>query len=473
MMDDRAAEAWRNDQAHFIHPYTDFTTFRAEGSQVITRSHGTRVEDSGGRSYLDAIAGLWCINLGHGRAEIAEAMAQQAVEMPYFNTFGHSTNVPASLLAGEIAKISPGDLNHVFFTTGGSTANDTAIRLIHFYFNRLGKPSKKKIIARNDGYHGSTYFAAALTGIHGVHYGFDRIAQDIVHHISAANMYRRPVGMDEQQFCDFLVDEFRHRITQLGADNVAAFVAEPVMGAGGVLVAPRGYHQQMAQVCREHDILYVADEVVTGFGRLGHWFASEDRFGHVPDVIVTAKGISSGYCPLGATLISERIYDVISVPQGPGGVLSHGFTYSGHPVACAAALKTIEILKRENIFSQVRKMGAYLQKRLQELNRHGIVGDVRGDHLMAGIELVKDRAERANFEPETGAAHRVFLAARERGVIVRPVGNVIILSPPLVVSEAEIDEIINALHEALDEVGPKLLERGSSVGTRPDTISNA
>jgi putrescine aminotransferase len=379
--------------------------------------------------------------------------------MPYFNTFGHSTNVPASLLAGEIAAITPGDLNHVFFTTGGSTANDTAIRLIHFYFNRLGKPSKKKIISRHDAYHGSSYFAAALTGIHGVHYGFDRIAQDIVHHVSAANMYRRPDGMDEAAFCDFLVDELRNRITQLNADNVAAFIAEPVMGAGGVLVAPAGYHRRVAELCRENDILYVADEVVTGFGRLGHWFASEDRFGHVPDVIVSAKGISSGYCPLGATILSSRIYEVISRPQGPGGTLSHGFTYSGHPVSCAAALKTIEILKSEDIFANVRNVGPYLQDRLQRLRRHEIVGDVRGDHLMAGIELVRDRQQRTGFAPELGAAHQVFLAARKRGVIVRPVGNVLVLSPPLIFTRDEVDETVDALDGALAEATPGLLGR--------------
>lgn len=449
--------AWQADKDHFIHPYTDFTTFAREGSQVIREASGVTVTDTDGKTYLDAIAGLWCINLGHGRDEIADAMGEQARKMAYFNTFGHSTNVPAALLAARIAERAPGPLNHVFYSTGGSTANDTAVRLIHYYFNRLGKHAKKKIISRNDGYHGSTYFASALTGIHGVHFGFDRIAQDVVHHVSAANLYRRPAGMDEAQFCDFLVDELRQRIHQLGAENVAAFIAEPVMGAGGVLVAPEGYHARVAEVCRENEILYIADEVVTGFGRLGHWFASEDRFGHVPDVIVSAKGISSGYCPLGATLFSDAIHEVISKPQGPGGVLSHGFTYSGHPVSCAAALATIDIIEREGILPHVRDVGPYLQTRLKELMRHEVVGDVRGDHLMAGIELVSDRATRTNFGPDAGAAHKIFVAARKRGVIVRPVGNVIILSPPLVLTRADIDRIVDTLHETLDEVGPALL----------------
>ena len=458
--------AWQNDRDHFIHPYTDFTTFPTEGSQVIVHSKGMHVTDEAGRSYLDAIAGLWCINLGHGREDIAEAMAAQAREMPYFNTFGHSTNVPAAILAGQIAALTPGDLNNVFYTTGGSTANDTAIRLVHYYFNRLGRPSKKKIISRHNAYHGSTYFAAALTGIHGVHYGFDRISQDIVHHLSAANTYRRPAGTTEAEFCDFLVDELCNRIAQLGAENIAAFIAEPVMGAGGVLVAPEGYHRRMAEVCRQHEILYVADEVVTGFGRLGHWFASEERFGHIPDVIVSAKGISSGYCPLGAAIFSDRLHEVIARPQGPGGVLSHGFTYSGHPVSCAAALKTIDILKTEEIFANVHEAGSYMQQRLRELTRLEIVGDVRGEKLMAGVELVCDRASRKNFPVEVGAAHKVFVAARERGVIVRPVGDVIILSPPLVISKTQIDQLVDALHDAIAEVTPNLLARAGSMTGR-------
>lgn len=455
--DQNEDHVWQADRDHFIHPYTDFATFYREGSQVIRESEGVTVTDAEGKTYIDAIAGLWCINLGHGRTDIANAMGEQARKMAYFNTFGHSTNIPASLLAAKVAERAPGHLNHLFYSTGGSTANDTAIRLIHYYFNRLGKHRKKKIISRNDSYHGSTYFASSLTGIHSVHLGFDRISQDIVHHVSAANLYRRPVGMNEPQFCDFLIDELRQRIHQLGAENIAAFIAEPIMGAGGVLVAPEGYHRRVAELCAENEILYVADEVVTGFGRLGHWFASYDRFDHLPDVIVSAKGISSGYCPLGATLFSDAIHEVISIPQAPGGVLAHGFTYSGHPVSCAAALATIEIIERENILDHVRIVGPYLQTRLKELLRHEVVGDVRGDHLMAGIELVRDRANRENFAPDSAAAHRIFVAARKRGLIVRPVGNVIILSPPLILTKSNIDHIVDTLHEAIAEEGPSLL----------------
>ncbi|GAA5047885.1 aminotransferase [Erythrobacter westpacificensis] len=456
------SEAWQADRDHFVHPYTDFTTFHDTGSQVISHGDAMFVTDEQGQSYLDGIAGLWCVNLGHGRTEIAQAMADQAMRLGYYNTFGHSTNVPAANLARQLAERAPGGLNHVFFTTGGSTANDTAVRLAHFYFNRMGKPSKKKILSRNNGYHGSTYFASALTGIHGIHYGFDRISQDIVHHLSAANCYRRPDGMDEAQFCDFLIDEARHRIEQLGADNIAAFIAEPVMGAGGVLVAPAGYHRRMAEVCKDNDMLYIADEVVTGFGRLGHWFASENHFGHVPDILITAKGLSSGYCPIGAAIFSEKIYEGISKPQGPGGTLSHGFTYSGHPVACAAALKSIELYEAEDVFTNVRDTGPYMQDRLQGLLRHEVVGDVRGDHLMAGIELVADREAKRNFPPDLAAAEVVFRRAREHGVIVRPVGDTIILSPPLIISREQVDTLIDGLDQAIEDVSGQLLSRAGT-----------
>tara|TARA_A100001391_G_scaffold130111_6_gene89487 strand:+ start:52371 stop:53762 length:1392 start_codon:yes stop_codon:yes gene_type:complete len=455
------SDAWRADRDHFLHPYTDFTTFQDTGSQVISHGDAMYVVDETGRSYLDGIAGLWCVNLGHGRSEIAKAMGDQAQQLGYFNTFGHSTNTPAALLAKQLAERTPGDLNHVFFTTGGSTANDTAVRLAHYYFNRLGKPRKKKILSRNSGYHGSTYFAAALTGIHGIHYGFDRIAEDIVHHLSAANCYRRPEGMDEAQFCDFLIDEARHRIEQLGADNIAAFIAEPVMGAGGVLVAPEGYHRRMAEVCKENEILYIADEVVTGFGRLGHWFASEDRFGHIPDILITAKGLSSGYCPIGAAVFSDRIYEALSKPQGPGGVLSHGFTYSGHPVSCAAALKSIELYEKEDVFSNVRDTGPYLMERLKGLSRHEVVGDIRGDHLMVGVELVADREAKRNFPPDMAAAEVVFGRARDHGVIVRPVGDTIILSPPLIISREQVDTLVDGLDQAIADVSGQLLSRAA------------
>jgi adenosylmethionine-8-amino-7-oxononanoate aminotransferase len=448
------------DRDHFIHPYTDFSIFPQEGSQVISEARGVTVIDEQGREYLDAIAGLWCVNIGHGREEMADAIRDQVARMQYYNPFGHSTNEPAAKLAARLAELAPGDLNHVFYSSGGSTANDVAARLAHYYFSQRGMPSKKKILSRVDAYHGSTYFASNLTGIHGTKIGFNRIAEDMIHHLSAANMYRAPPGMGEGDYCDFLVAELEHRIAQLGADNIAAFFAEPVMGAGGVLVAPDGYHKRMQEVCRANDILFVADEVVTGFGRLGEWFVSEALYDCQPDILVSAKGISSGYIPLGATIVSDKVYAEIARPQVEGGTLSMGFTYSGHAVACAAALKNIEILERERICEHVRETGPGLLRELEILRELPIVGDVRGSHYMAGIELVVDTATRQPFDAVVGSAQRVFKRCLSRGVIVRPVGNVIVLSPPLIFTTEHCGQVATTLYECIRETVAELTVAG-------------
>lgn len=447
---------WQMDKDHFIHPYTDFSTFGQEGSQIISRASGIHVVDNEGARYIDAIAGLWCVNVGHGRAEIADAVRQQILDMQYFNPFGHSTNEPAAILAAKLAQLSPGDLNHVFYSTGGSTANDVAVRFAHYYHAQHGEPLRTKIISRLDGYHGSTYLAASLTGIHATKIGFNRIAEDLISHVSAANMYRRPEGMNEAEYCDYLVQEFRARVEQLGPDNVAAFIAEPIMGAGGVLVAPSGYHRRIWEICQEHGILYIADEVVTAFGRLGHWFASEAEFDYVPDILVSAKGITSGYIPLGATLVSDRVYAALSRPQVEGGALTLGFTYSGHAVACAAALKNLEIMERESLCSHVQSVGSYFEEKLQTLSDLQLVGDVRGQKLMAGIELVASQETKAPLDAAANAAHRVFEIARTRGVIVRPIGNTVVLSPPLIIVEEQVDEIFEALQASILEVTREL-----------------
>lgn len=439
------SDIWQKDRDHLLHPYADFSTFAKEGSQVIERAEGMYVTDGDGNKLLDGIAGLWCVNIGHGRQEMADTIAKQVMDMQYYNPFGHSTNVPASQLGAKLAELAPGNLNHVYYTCGGSTANDAAIRLVHYYFEIQGKHRKKKIISRNDGYHGATYVAASLTGIHGTKYGFDRIGEDFIHHVSAANMYAKPEEMSEDAYCDHLVQEFEDRIAQLGPDNVAAFIAEPIMGAGGVLVAPKGYHKRMYDVCKKHGMLYIADEVVTAFGRLGEWFASEKVFGMVPDILVCAKGLSSGYVPLGATIISSDVYDVIAQPQCEGGVFSMGFTYFGHPVACAAALKNIEIMEREDLLGNAREVGTYLQESAKSLLNLPIVGDVRGSHLMLGIDLVANKQTKAALDMDEKASARIFKGCMDRGVIVRPVGDRIIISPPLVITKEECDDIINAV----------------------------
>ncbi|MXX90015.1 MAG: aminotransferase [Boseongicola sp. SB0677_bin_26] len=444
-----ANSAWAKDRAHVLHPYTDFSSFHDEGSQVIDRASGMHVTDADGRRLLDGIAGLWCVNIGHGRREMAEAISAQVMQMQYYNPFGHSTNVPAAELGFWLAQNAPGDLNHVYYTCGGSTANDAAIRLVHYYNSMRGLHRKKKIISRNHAYHGATCVAAELTGIHATKNGFDRVGQDFIHHVSAANMREKPDDMTEAAYCDLLVQEFRDRIDQLGPENVAAFIAEPIMGAGGVLVAPEGYHRRMRGVCKRNDILYVADEVVTAFGRLGEWFASERVFDCQPDVLVLAKGITSGYVPLGATLISDEIYEAISRPQCEGGVFSMGLTYFGHPVACAAALKNIEIMEREDLLSNAVTVGAFLQGDAQRLHDLPCVGDVRGKGLMLAVDLVADKATKAPLPVNARAGERVFKKCVDNDVIVRPVGDRIVLSPPIIISTDQCSEIVDAIGDAI------------------------
>ena len=458
-----AKALWRMDRDHFIHPYTDFATFREEGSHIITEAEGVYVTDAQGNRFLDGIAGLWCVNIGHGRREMAECVAAQTLRMEYYNPFGHSGNEPAALLSAKLAELAPGDLNHVFYATGGSTANDASIRLAHYYNNLRGKPRKKKVISRLRAYHGSTYVTANLTGIHDTKRGFDRIADDWIHHVSAPDMYRRPRGaerLNEADYCDFLIAELDNRITQLGADNVAAFIAEPIIGAGGVLVAPEGYHRKAWEVCRKHDVLYIADEVVTGFGRLGHWFASESAYGHVPDILVGAKGVTSGYIPLGFALFSDEIYSVISQPQCEGGLLSMGFTYSGHPVACAAALKNIEIMARERLCEKVRELGPKLFSLARSLSDLPIVGDVRGSHFMLGIEFVEDKASQKPFPAQARIAERVFRHCHRRGLIVRPLGQQVVLSPPLILDLPQARKMFAILRAAIEETCADLKREG-------------
>jgi len=452
-------DIWKKDLDHFIHPYTDFPSFKKEGSHIITEGSGAYVTDVDGNKLIDGIGGLWCVNIGHGREEMAEAIAEQAKTLEYYNPFGPTTNVPAALLSAKLAELAPEGLNHVFYANSGSAANDLTIRLVHYYFNLIGQPSKKKIISRVNGYHGATYLSASLTGIHGTKHGFD-LVPDFIHHISEANLYRRPEGMDEAAYCDHLVREFEDRILQLGPDNVAAFVAEPLMGAGGVLVAPDGYFKRMWDVCQRYDLLFIADEVVTAFGRLGHMFASEDLYGVRPDFINTAKGLTSGYIPMSATMISDRVYEVISQPQMEGGALTMGFTYSGHPIGCAAALKNIEILEREDICGHVRKIGPVFGKMMDELRDLPLVGDVRGGELMRAVELVSNKQTKEGFPATAGSAMRVYQRCLDRGVVIRPIGDLIVLSPPLVVTEEDCRKMIDVLRVSIIETATELSSEG-------------
>jgi adenosylmethionine-8-amino-7-oxononanoate aminotransferase len=453
-------DIWQKDKDHFIHPWTDFSTFQEQGSMVVAESEGAYIFDSDGKRYLDGIGGLWCVNVGYGRAEIGRAMAEQATKMTYYSSFGHHTTVPVAELSAKLASLAPGPLNHVLYGSGGSMANDTTVRLVHFYFNQLGMPDKKMIITRENGYHGSTYLAMSMTGIDYDHIGFDVIGEPLIQRVSGPDLYRRPEGTTPEEYTDLLLAEFRAKVESLGPENVAAFFAEPIMGAGGVLVPPPGYLKGMRDLCTEFQVLFVADEVVTAFGRLGHFFASEDVFGIVPDIINSAKGLTSAYAPLSATLISDGIYDVISVPQAEGSVFAHGFTYSGHPVCCAAALANIEIIEREDICGHVRRVGPYFSERLASLSDLGIVGDVRGSHFMQCVENVADKETKELFDPSVHVGDRVAGACEKRGLIVRPIAHLNVLSPPLVLTVEQIDWMVDVLRDGIIEVQADLVAEG-------------
>ena len=438
----------QKDRDHNIHPWTDFATFKEEGSEVMAEAEGVYVYNAKGERYMDGIGGLWCVNIGYGRDEMAQAIADQVRRIPYYSTFTHLTTPPAAELAAKLAEIAPASINHVFYGTGGSMANDTAIRVIHFYFNRLGKPNKKKIISRIDAYHGSTYLAMTMTGVKANHVGFD-LAPDLVHHIPAPHTYRRPDGMSVEEFCDEKVADLENKILELGPENVACFIAEPIMGGGGVIVPPPGYHARTKAVCEKYEVLNISDEVVTGFGRLGHFFASEPVFNFTPDIITSAKGLTSGYIPHSATLFSDAIYEVISVPQSDGALFTHGFTYAGHPVSCAAGLKNIEIMEREDLCGHVREVGPYFEERLNELLTLPLIGDVRGNKFMMCVEAVKDKETKEIFEPDAKIGARITRHCQSRGLLVRPLGHMNVLSPPLTLTRDQIDVLVDTLRESI------------------------
>ncbi|GAB3112242.1 aminotransferase [Aestuariicella hydrocarbonica] len=453
------------DKAHHVHPWQVFDVFRDEGALPIVKGEGSYIFDSEGRKYFDAVGGLWCNNIGLGRKEMAEAIAAQAYQLSYASPFVDLTNIPAAELAAKLASLAPATLNHVFFTCGGSTAVDTAFRMIHYYQNCRGKHAKKHIISRINSYHGTTYASMSIGGKPGDHPPEFDFISDTIHHLSYPNYYRCAAeGMSESEFVDTLVQEFEDKIEELGgADNVAAFFAEPIMGAGGVIVAPEGYLKRMHAVCKANDILYVSDEVVTAFGRLGHWFASEDEFGIVPDMITSAKGLTSGYQPLGALLFSDEIWDVLNA-ENSGRCFAHGFTYSGHPVACAAALKNIEIMEREQLLENVKEVGPYFEQQLKTLEDLPIVGQVRGRKFMVCVEYVADKKTKALFPEELDIGKRVSNNADELGLITRAIVHLNVMSPPLTMNKDEVDFIVATLRQAIEATIAELRDEGHFQG---------
>jgi adenosylmethionine-8-amino-7-oxononanoate aminotransferase len=437
---------------HLIQSFADLNALKQQGARtVISKAKGAYVWDNDGNQLIDGIGGLWCVNIGHGNDEMIAAITGQLQQLDYYSTFYNFTHPTAAALADKVASLAPGHLNAVYFGNSGSVANDTAIRMLHHYNIRKGRPEKKLVLSRHGAYHGSTHLAMAMT-TPGYSDGW-HAATDLVHHLRSPHYWREGGDMTEAEFLDALIDDLHASIERIGAENICAFIAEPIQGAGGVITAPKGYHRRAWEICQANDIKYVADEVVTAFGRLGHFFASEDVFGMVPDIITTAKGLTSGYQPLSATIVSDDIHEVIS---GPGGVFLHGMTYSGHPAASAAALTNIAIMEREQIPQRVQTTGAYFESKLRGLTDMEIVGEVRGSHFMMGIEFVKDRATKASFDPEQQVALKLAGACQKRGLIARPLGNVLILSPTLIMDEAMIDRIEAILREAITEVAASL-----------------
>ncbi len=431
---------------HLIQSFADLDGLKQQGARTaIVAAKGAYVTDSEGNELIDGIGGLWCVNIGHGRREIIDAITKQLETLDYYSTFYNFTHPAAAQLAEKLASLAPGNLNRVYFGNSGSVANDTAIRMLHHYNNRLGRPNKKKILSRIGAYHGSTHLAMAMT-TPAYSDGWDTAAEGLVHHLRAPYAYREAGEMTDVEFLETLADDMLTAIHDIGAENIAAFIAEPIMGAGGILVAPDGYHQRMRQITTEHDIKYIADEVVTAFGRLGHMFASQDVFGMVPDIINTAKGLTSGYQPLSATIISDEIYEVISEP---GAMFLHGMTYSGHPAAAAAALANIEILEREQIPQKVQTTGKVFENALRGLSDLDIIGDVRGSHFMMGMEFVKDKETKETYADDVNIGLRIAQETQKRGLIARPLGNILILSPTLIMDETLIGQIEGILRESI------------------------
>lgn len=433
-------------KAHLLSPSEDMSTLGDVSRPTLLRGDGIYVYDEGGHKLIDGPAGMWCTQIGYGRTEIADAISRQVLALCY-NSPWYTTNSPATALAGRIAKYTPGDLNRIFFTTGGSTAVDSALRFVEFYNNVLDRPEKKHIVVRIDGYHGSTSLTAACSGRRGNWPNFD-IASDKITFISSPNILLSS-GKSEEEFLESLVEEFRATIVSIGPEKVAAFLAEPLLASGGVIIPPTGYHARLKAVCEEHDIIYISDEVVTAFGRLGEWFASEKVFGVTPDIITFAKGVTSGYVPLGGFAISERLLARVSGKNAKNSNYSNGYTYSGHPVSCAAAMANMDVIESEKILEHVRQVSAYFKERLRSLADLPLVADVRATGLVGCVECLVDRSTPYATELDKRIGARIDVHCHKLGLIVRPIANMCVISPPLIISKEQIDDIVAILRQGI------------------------
>ncbi len=434
------------DRAHHLHPFSNTKALAEEGCRVITRADGIYIWDSDGKRLLDGMAGLWCVNIGYGRKELAEAAQRQLLELPYYNNFFKTSAPPAIELSGLLAEITAPHLNHVFFTNSGSEANDTAFRLVRRYWDLAGRPGKEVIISREHAYHGSTIAAASLGGMKPMHEQGHLPIPGITH-IGAPYWYRDGGDLPPEEFGRTAAHWLEQKINELGADKVAAFIGEPVQCAGGLIVPPESYWPEIQRICREYDILLVVDEVICGFGRLGAWFGS-DYYRLQPDLMPIAKGLSSGYLPVGGVMVGDRVADLL-IAEGED--FAHGFTYSGHPVACAAAIANIGIMRNEQIVENVRdNTGPYLERRWNELAAHPLVGETRGAGFLRALELVKNKQPREHFDPVGGAGQICRDICFNNGLVMRAIRDTMVVSPPLIMTEEQIDELIELVNKCLD-----------------------
>jgi putrescine aminotransferase len=443
----RTTKDWQAaDAAHYLHPFTDFKSLAAKGSRVMVKADNIYLWDSDGQKILDAMSGLWCVNVGYGQRELIDAATKQLETLPFYNSFFQTATPPAIELAELLAEVTPPQFQHVFFSGSGSEGNDTVVRMVRRYWDLKGQPERSVIISRNNAYHGSTMAGASLGGMSGMHAQGGLPIPGIVH-IEQPFWFELGQSESREAFGLKAAQWLEAKIQQIGADKVAAFIGEPVQGAGGVIVPPETYWPEIQRICDRHGILLVSDEVICGFGRTGHWFGCE-RFGFKPDLMTFAKGVTSGYIPLGGVMVGKRIADVLI---GEGGEFNHGYTYSGHPVACAVALANLKLIRREGLVERVRdEIGPYMAARFVELGEHPLVGEAQTCGLMGALQLVKDKPGGTVFDPalEVGMVCRGHCFGN--GLIMRAVGDRMIVAPPLVMTRAQVDEMAALIRRCLD-----------------------
>ncbi len=458
-LDTKALQAM--DSAHYIHSFTDHGDLATRGARVMTHAEGIYVWDSEDHKILDGMSGLWCVNVGYGRKELADAAYQQMMTLPYYNSFFQTTNVPAAKLAAKLASLAPkvGDrsFNHVFYSSSGSESNDTNVRMVRRYWDLLGQPQRKTIIGRHNAYHGSTMAGASLGGMSGMHAQGDLPIPNITHIDQPYYFENALPGESEADFGLRAAGWLEAKILELGADKVAAFIGEPVQGAGGVIIPPATYWPEIQRIVDKYGILLISDEVICAFGRLGHWFAYE-KFGYKPDLVTFAKGVTSGYIPLGGVMVGNRVAEVLIEK---GGEFNHGYTYSGHPVACAVALANLELMEREKLVSRVKDdIGPYLAKRFAELNSHPLVGLAETCGFTAGLVLVKSKQTPTPFDSKLGVGMICRGHCFANGLIMRAVGDRMIIAPPLTMTHAQIDEMMALILRCLNLTMADLEQKG-------------